>query len=523
MVASRYFNADKKGRTPSNYQAAVFRAVAETVDNLIVDSVAGSGKTTTIENTVEFIPPTLRAAVVCFNVHIRRELSERLPKHITVSTLNSAGWKIICDHYGRKNVDVDEFKTANTLEFVFFPKVETDAEKQKLARFRAAAVALVSKLKHRGLPAVPDDATLASIAARYEITVPGDDDFVPTLRKLYDRLNANKAVFDYDDQLSHPLLHNLPFPQFDVVLVDEYQDLSPVQIEFLRRYGKRLIFVGDPDQAIYGFRGADSEAVAAIGERFNARRLPLSVCYRCATAIVEHAQQWVPRIEAAPGAPRGLVDEAVTYDTFLQSAAPGDFVLGRTTAPLVDECLRFIRDGKKATVRGKNIGGQILALADTVYGRFAGTKRPLGERVELYRANESERLTAARCPSALSEMNDRCDTLLAIIAASDDDSLAAVKRTVMRIFSDDDKPGVTFCTVHRAKGLEADNVWIIRPELMPHSLAVQDWQIEEERHLQYVAATRARLAVRYVVTPEDKAPAKAAKPAAAAVTPAAAE
>jgi len=62
---------------------------------------------------------------------------------------------------------------------------------------------------------------------------------------------------------------------------------------------------------------------------------------------------------------------------------------------------------------------------------------------------------------------------------------------INRLFSDDNAP-VALCTVHRARGLEAERVWIIEPDIMP---AVwknqQDWQREQEHNLLYVALTRA--------------------------------
>ena len=47
-----------------------------------------------------------------------------------------------------------------------------------------------------------------------------------------------------------------------------------------------------------------------------------------------------------------------------------------------------------------------------------------------------------------------------------------------------------FSTIHRAKGLEADTVHLVRPDLLPHPMA-RGWQVEQETHLRYVAHTRA--------------------------------
>ena len=60
-------------------------------------------------------------------------------------------------------------------------------------------------------------------------------------------------------------------------------------------------------------------------------------------------------------------------------------------------------------------------------------------------------------------------------------------------------------TVHKAKGLEATNVFIVRPELMPFPYATREWEQEQEMHLKYVAITRARINLNWVMTPSPKA------------------
>src|SRR5690606_18120963 len=98
--------------------------------------------------------------------------------------------------------------------------------------------------------------------------------------------------------------------EFDNVLVDEAQDLNVAQRILIRRMlkeGGRLIAVGDPRQAIYGFRGADSDSFRLIGEEFNATDLPLTVTFRCPKAVVAQAQRYVSHIQAHETAPEGEV------------------------------------------------------------------------------------------------------------------------------------------------------------------------------------------------------------------------
>ena len=130
--------------------------------------------------------------------------------------------------------------------------------------------------------------------------------------------------------------------------------------------GARLVFVGDPRQSIFGFAGADPEAMERISRRLSAQVMPLSVTYRCPRLHVELAQELAPEIEAAPGAPSGsvqLIDEA-ELDSWVK---PGDLVLCRLNAPLIAVCLRLVRLGLPAYVRGADLKERLQRLAAEVF------------------------------------------------------------------------------------------------------------------------------------------------------------
>ncbi len=72
-------------------------------------------------------------------------------------------------------------------------------------------------------------------------------------------------------------------------------------------------------------------------------------------------------------------------------------------------------------------------------------------------------------------------------------SVTQVRGRIKAMFGkvEDGVERIRLSTVHRAKGLEAQRVWVLRPDLMPHPMARQDWAVEQERNLIYVAVTRA--------------------------------
>jgi len=253
------------------------------------------------------------------------------------------------------------------------------------------------------------------------------------------------------------------------------------------------MIVGDSRQAIYGFAGADVNSMAKLKAMLNGTELPLSVNYRCSQAVIREAQALVPRIEACDTAPVGSV-QTLQQDELLHRAADGDFVLCRTSAPLVSEAMRFIRHGRKAAILGRDIGKGLKVVIKKL-GNLCDTVSSAHSALDAWYAAQLARLTKGRRESQIAILTDKRDTILALFEQAQ--TLADTLNLIDRIFSDSMR-GVTFSTVHKAKGLEADNVFILRPDLMPHPMAKRDWARVQESNLKYVAITRAKVNLYWV-------------------------
>jgi superfamily I DNA/RNA helicase len=278
------------------------------------------------------------------------------------------------------------------------------------------------------------------------------------------------------------------------VLVDECQDLSAAQLELALSAVApkgRLIFVGDRHQAIYGFAGADNASVDKILDRTGATRFPLSTCFRCPSTHLDLARELVPQIENRPDAPPGVV-QYVTGSSFLDTVEAGDLVLCRTTAPLIQACWELIRAGKAAHVKGRDIGKGLVTFVDRA---LKASRRPFSEAHEALRVfGEREAAKLAKVDGAdlkLSALWDKVDACAHLLSASRATTPAEFSGWVDSLFADGSK-GVLLSTVHKAKGLEADRVWLLRPDLMPHPKAADGWQQDQELNLKYVALTRSK-------------------------------
>jgi ATP-dependent exoDNAse (exonuclease V) beta subunit len=144
----------------------------------------------------------------------------------------------------------------------------------------------------------------------------GVEQGITMAREVLTLNNSMLDMIDFDDMLYFAYIMNAPLMKYTHVFIDEAQDTNLIQRRLLARllrHTSRLIAVGDPSQAIYGFRGADSEAMNNIAEEFNCARFPLSISYRCPRKVIELAQRIVPTIEARDNAPDGTVKKLDTF------------------------------------------------------------------------------------------------------------------------------------------------------------------------------------------------------------------
>lgn len=244
-------------------------------------------------------------------------------------------------------------------------------------------------------------------------------------------------------------------------------------------------------QAIYGFAGADSASFQTIIDTCDAAILPLSVCYRCPTSVLEIAREWCPQIEAREGAPTGAVRDLATAD-FISEAREGDLVLCRRNAPLLGLCFDLIAEGIPAVVRGRDIAAGLSKIVDKVAKGHAWSKfdHELG-------AWESKQVASAfrrtkdrdRAAQKADQIADQAEAIRVIAARSQAPTAVALKQAIDDLFSDE-RGSVILSSIHKAKGLEAERVAIVEAERLPYP-ARQEWQQEQEANLAYVAYTRA--------------------------------
>lgn len=458
-------------------QRAVFEDVAGGDGHTVVMARAGSGKTTTIVQALERVPRG-DVMLVAFNKAIAAELGERAPAGVEVRTLHSYGLRAVRRAYG--NVRVEQHKTRRSLEELGY---------QLLRDERQAVQRTVSLCKAMLVDECDD---IDRLADSYDIDA-GDTDaerdrFVAMVQAVLLESTKQTGEVDFDDMIWLPVVKDLRLSQFDRIFIDETQDLNAAQLELSARAcrdGGRICAVGDDAQSIYQFRGADSNAIGRVVRELDAKTLPLTTSYRCAKTIAALAAEYVPDFSAHESNPEGVVNEC-KIDQMRARIRPGDFLLSRTNAPLISQCLGLIRDGVPAEMRGRDVGAGLVKLVEK---SRATTATELDSWLRAWAKTETARLLK-RDPDANTELID--DKVACIHALSEGlTTTAQITARIDELFGDSSNGARVICSsTHKAKGLEAERVFLLRYTYLQPRRGQELSQ--EEKNLFYVAVTRAK-------------------------------
>lgn len=468
-------------RTWSTYQQAIFDFVENGSGNAIVSAVAGSGKTTTIVEALSRVKGS--TIFLAFNKAIAEELKAR---GVNARTFHSLTYSPVMRSLGAQNIDT------NKLRGLVVDNLSEDDAKI----YGAFIIKLVGLARQAGVGCLVEDSEQAwvDIADHHDLEIDGEGaDFgraIALARRLLTESNAARSA-DFDDLLFLAVLNGISLPKFDFVFVDEAQDTNAIQRAILRKIshaGTRIIAVGDPAQAIYGFRGADSESLSMLKTEFDAIDLPLTVSYRCPKSVIDFARQWVSHIESAPNAAQGSVTSLDTQWN-VTSFEPTDLVVCRTTKPLVSLAYRMLAAGVGVRIMGREIGEGLKTLIEKQKAKGIDA---LVAKLEKFRDREIEKAIAKGREDKADAVSDKVDAVLCLIQSlpETDRTIPALTRLIDRLFAD--VRGVTaLATIHKAKGLEAPRVYWLNSSQCPSKWARKPWQQAQEANLCYVATTRA--------------------------------
>lgn len=467
-------------------QLAIFEAI-HGPDNLLIQAVAGSGKTTTIVEGMRYANGS--SLFMAFNKAIAQDIRSRASSG-DVKTLNALGHRLWMENQpaavlnARKSMDILE------------KLMGKESQDFKDHGYTLSRVLGMAKNLSFMAPEPPDFVDLMD-SYGFEIPFESQAQLSCIAVGAFEQSCQDLKTFDFDDQLYVPIREGWEFPRYDNLFVDECQDLSPIQhdmLDALKQQGARIVAVGDRHQAIYGFRGAAVDSMDRLKRKFGMLELPLSVSYRCPSMVIEAAREFCPHIQARPGAPEGVVkwqsdsvdDSGWADDPRLFSNA---LIVCRNNAPLFQAILRHVRAKSPCRV--------LTNFLDSFQGFIRGFKSTytsdLRAKLDGWYQREREAAERKNARGKLFALRDRYETVKLLCA--DYQRTEDVIRMVKKL--GEGTTGPTFATIHKAKGLEHENVYILRPDLMPAFYATTAAQRQQEANLHYVAITRAKATLTY--------------------------
>ena len=483
--------APTSGHAPTAEQAAILDAGVNTDDNLRVDALAGTGKTSTLVMLANQ-PKMQKIAtlVLAFNVSIKKEMEAKLPSNCFASTLNGLGHRTWAKFIGRK-AKPSTAKNGNILK-EYLDKKPKHLKDALWASFgditRMMREAKSAGFAPEGLKRAPslrlwtEDEYYAALAEEPE---PYEwDAFIWCMERSFEL--AFFGDIDFDDQILMPTLYRAKFPQYPLTLIDEAQDLSTLNHEMLKQVvgDGRIIAVGDPCQAIYGFRGALNDSMERLKTTFSMRTLHLTTCFRCPEAVIAEAQWRAPEFNAPPGTAEGSVQSLSDWDV---DALPQDAViLCRNNAPIFNMAMQLLLNDRFPQIVGNDIG-KTLVKALKKLGKPEMTPEEVLTAITRY---EDKRLLKAR-DHGKGAVKDFCACLRLFVTKGETlrDMCAYVEYLLQSTGP------VRLMTMHKSKGLEFPNVFILDRHLCRIEFAEQGGQ---DHNLLYVAQTRAQEVLTYI-------------------------
>lgn len=507
--------------------------------NLLIEAVAGSGKTFTIIEMIVEINlrfPQAKIALMSFNAKVRDELKLRVKhrriQNCDVNTVHGFGFAAFKAQYGSRKPN------SYKLQDIFEPLLKKNNLDWKLNKTLCTLVGL-AKDTGIGIFTPGNTQDWIDLIDKHDLSWDEEkcskDRLIQLAHAGFTESNLDRSKIDFSDMIYFPLLDNLPFPEYDFVFIDEAQDTNATRREVAKRMLKqpselrkfaaalandiqegagveplaretgRLIVVGDRHQAIYGFTGADNDALDILKKQFQMTELPLSICFRCSTSVITHARKLVSHIHAKDNAPTGSV-RSQTEAMFESSLFANDpenqlnAILCRKNAPLTSLAFRLLKANIPCRIEGRDIGQQLTHLCK----KFKPTdKTDLTHSLRKHLTEQSCKLS----PYKFSILEDKISCITSVLAMPEILSVEDFYKKIELLFSDYDPnlpPRLTLSSIHKSKGLEWPTVYLLGRNLwQPSPFASQPWMLDQETNLTYVAITRAKVNLIEVTVTEE--------------------
>lgn len=425
------------------------------------------------------------------------QIKSRLPPDTKVQTFHGAGMSALIRMHGYQ-------KPVNNRMDGFIADITGSSFARLPFKDRVAwngCKKIVSLLKQEWKEPTPDN--LIYLKMKYpellNYTIP-EDWQIRCSDLLARSLHPNKCL-EYSD-MTWLAAKRLRGPMYDTAIVDESQDLGGATFELAIRLARNILCCGDPNQAINAFSGSDEDIFDHILDISDAN-FPLKTTFRLPPNLITKANRIKPN-SVLPG-PNKIpgIEENISYTTFIKklSVLPpltttdpphlNTITIARTNAPLITLALSLQKHGIKSKLANKELPDRLIAQLKHlgINSNLSNLSASLSEHLERTQRRGSSVLTM------ITQDYNECILQLAATCTS----LPELHKQIKQICTPQPNcPHHLFTTIHGAKGLEAENVFILNPPV-EHPLANQNPIGRlQETNVKYVAYTRSRANQYYV-------------------------
>lgn len=491
--------------TPSIKQQTVYDTWNNTDSNLLIQSVAGSGKTTTLIGILERCE--YKTLFLAFNKSIQEEIQSKIEEngyvHAKAMTIHSLGLLSIRNHYGSGNVIINNNKSWQLMKDLerFNKKLFGSLIWEERAKISMTIMEMNDLSRVFLTNDMKELFTFMKQMDKFYFEHVNLEQLWNEFVTLREQTYTGKIEIDFNDMIYLVVKEKIMIAvQPYYLMIDEIQDLSFAQHEFINllvNQGdiQKWVKIGDRRQSIYGFSGAYGNSFDLIKEQPNVIELPLDVCYRCPQLIVDEANKIYNVMEGFKQE-SGIVED-ITNVSLIQD---GSMVICRNSTPLIDLYFQLLSLDRKVFIKGDDILSSITKfLKPYSYKTVDETRRKIVlemsrlEKIE--KKNDDERFKLYRLKQNYSNF-----ILLITHLLVADNKIEVLLQSLKQLFAEpEDESVITLCTIHKSKGLEADVVYILNEFLIPSKFAKSSMQLEQEMNLKYVARTRAKKELYYLI------------------------
>lgn len=538
------------GFKPSTYQQDILDFFLNNPQsNMLVNALAGSGKSTTACMLSEHSKTS--DLYIAFNASVVEEFKKKIKNPKTkVMTMHSLAYSIMLynveqeskdsgekpkgfgSQRSKRTVSLDNFKPHKILDeeitkrygrYIEFAK-RVFLKDNYVNLYNLCRLTLTDMSSNKDVSRLIDDHVLFLYYGDEGYSAPDISEITSTLKILDTKSRQQfetQGVIDFTDML-WITFNKLKYDNWEVpywalytnIYCDEVQDFSNIQLNFLKfikRTKGRYVFIGDFHQAIYNFAGANAQAFNQIPKMFApVETFDLPICYRCAKSHLSRVnREYGIPILPCDDAPMGFV-KTIDKNKISEYAKAGDMVISRKNKWVAEVVLDLARNGTPIFIEDKEMVGAIKRQILSSKCTSVGTLEKFLQKVisnynkklfEIVSKNAREGGHEEEHLEAVAEANSKIDNtsfLLEILEGylenhASSDSVSKFSNFIDKLLNTTPSPNcVRLCSIHKAKGLEATNVFVLNEAKINYDFRNSKEQNIQEKNLSYIATTRAK-------------------------------